>query len=274
MKLPEVLFVKHCPQLAPERKVFLEKHLEERVPIKDIRWIEDYNYDHPFIEWLNVTQNLPYGVKLTSNLVKTLFTCKQMIEENIEAAIFTDDDITFHHDWVKYFESIPDDINKVGFVNLGTSYMYNKKPVMNNIYAIANNGGCECAWLSLNYVKGFMSNLNLGHGLDIIWHAYLCMNKLPLLYQPIAHQTSTLTNFTTLDKEQYNAPNWIEFIKGYNSLEKVDFDQLLTQYEEFKILKKKKEEKFFELFGKRVDIKNVHYVNSNTQDFNFDILTY
>ena len=100
------------------------------------------------------------------------------------------------------------------------------------------------------------------------------MNKLPLLYQPIAHQTSTLTNFTTLDKEQYNAPNWIEFIKGYNSLEKVDFDQLLTQYEEFKILKKKKEEKFFELFGKRVDIKNVHYVNSNTQDFKFDILTY
>jgi len=31
MKLPEVIFVKHCPDLAPERKVFLEKHLKERV---------------------------------------------------------------------------------------------------------------------------------------------------------------------------------------------------------------------------------------------------
>ena len=29
MKLPEVVFVKHCPDLAPERKVFLEKHLKE-----------------------------------------------------------------------------------------------------------------------------------------------------------------------------------------------------------------------------------------------------
>jgi hypothetical protein len=46
MKIPEVIFVKHCPDLAPERKVFLEKHLKERVSIKDVRWIEDYNHDH------------------------------------------------------------------------------------------------------------------------------------------------------------------------------------------------------------------------------------
>ena len=39
MKLPEVVFVKHCPNLSPERKVFLEEHLKERVPIKDVRWI-------------------------------------------------------------------------------------------------------------------------------------------------------------------------------------------------------------------------------------------
>lgn len=39
MKLPEVLFVKHCPNLAPERKVFLEPYLKDRVPIKDIRWL-------------------------------------------------------------------------------------------------------------------------------------------------------------------------------------------------------------------------------------------
>jgi hypothetical protein len=38
MKLPSVLFVKHCPPLTHNRKIFLEKYLPERVPIQDIRW--------------------------------------------------------------------------------------------------------------------------------------------------------------------------------------------------------------------------------------------
>ena len=88
MKVPKVLFVKHCPNLSPERKVFLVEHLKERVPIEDIRWFEDYNHDHPFVEWVNAKLKLPYGVKLTSNLVKTLLMFKQMIDERIESALF------------------------------------------------------------------------------------------------------------------------------------------------------------------------------------------
>jgi len=81
MKIPEVAFIKHCPDLSPERKVFLEEHLKERVPIKDIRWIEDYNHDHLFVQWLNVKLKLPYGPKLTSNFVKTIICMKQMVDE-------------------------------------------------------------------------------------------------------------------------------------------------------------------------------------------------
>ena len=128
MKLPEVIFVKHCPNLAPERKLFLEEHLKERVPIKNVRWFEDYNHDHPFVEWLNAKYNLPYGPKLTSNFVKTLMMMKQMVDENIESALHIDDDVTFHKDWVKYFESISDETKDIGFLNLGTSPFFNLKP--------------------------------------------------------------------------------------------------------------------------------------------------
>ena len=96
MKIPEVAFIRHCPNLAPERKIFLEEHIKERVPIKDIRWIEDYNHDHLFVEWINVKLKLPYGLKLTSNMVKNLTIFKQMIDENIEDALLLDDDVTFH----------------------------------------------------------------------------------------------------------------------------------------------------------------------------------
>ena len=47
MKLPEVVFVKHCPNLSPERKVFLEEHLKERVPIKDDRGYNPQSTSHP-----------------------------------------------------------------------------------------------------------------------------------------------------------------------------------------------------------------------------------
>ena len=72
MKLPSTVFVLHCPNLKPERRVRLEKHIEERLPIKNVRWFEDYNHDHPFVEWLRHTQKLPYGPKITSKLVKFL----------------------------------------------------------------------------------------------------------------------------------------------------------------------------------------------------------
>ena len=106
MKLPQTIFIKHCPNLSPECKTFLIKHLAERVPIKDIRWVEDYNHTDLFVRWINKRLSLPYGLKLTSNMVKSIMSWKIMIDENIESAIFMDDDVVFHKDWVNVFESI------------------------------------------------------------------------------------------------------------------------------------------------------------------------
>jgi hypothetical protein len=274
MKLPEVLFVKHCPHLAPERKVFLEPYLKDRVPIKDIRWFEDYNHDHPFVEWLNVTHNLPYGTKLTSNLVKTLMMYKQMIDENIETALFMDDDVVFHKDWVEYFESIPDGMKDVGFLNMGVSFMYNLQPKMGGVYQIPNNGGCECSWVTLEFAKYFMKNVNMNHALDIIWHGAILTRGTPLLYFPVCHQTSTIVQSSTLEHESRTCVNWVEFIQGYKDLEKIDLEKLLKDFEEFQIKKIKLNDKFFELYGKRVDIKSVRYINGDTQDHCLNILEF
>ena len=146
MKIPKVAFVKHCPNLAPERKLFLEEHLKERVPIKDVRWIENYNHDHLFVQWLNAKLNLPYGPKLTSNFVKTIIMMKQMVEEKIESAIQMDDDVVFYKDWVKIVESIPDEVEHNGFINMGTSPFFNLKPQLKQVYKLPNNGGCEVTW--------------------------------------------------------------------------------------------------------------------------------
>jgi hypothetical protein len=274
MKLPKVVFVKHCPNLAPERKVFLESHLKERVPIEDVRWMEDYNHDHPFVEWLNAKYNLPYGPKLTSNLVKTLVMMKQMVDENIESVLHIDDDVTFHGDWVKYFESIPDHIQDVGFMNLGTSPFFNLKPKMKEVYQLPNNGGCECMWWTLNTAKNFLDNLNFEEAVDIVIHGFMTANKKPILNMPLCHQTSDLVRVSTLDHETRKSSNWIAYVQNYNNLPKVGFNKLIEDFKEFEEKRKWVEDKFEEVYGKRVEIRNVKYILNDDPDHRLNILEY
>jgi hypothetical protein len=274
MKLPEVVFVKHCPNLAPERKVFLEEHLKERVPIKDVRWVEDYNHDHPFVQWLNTKYKLPYGPKLTSNFVKTCFTLKQMVDENIESILHIDDDVTFHKDWVKYFESVEDHIQDIGFMNLGTSPFFNLKPKMKEVYQLPNNGGCECIWLTLDMAKNFLQNLNFEEAIDIVIHGFMTANKKPILNIPLCHQTSDLVRVSTLDHETRKSSNWIAYVQNYKNLPKVSFDKLLEDFKEFEEKRKRVEDKFEEIYGQRVDIKNVKYVLNDDPDHRLNILEY
>ena len=274
MKIPKVLFVKHCPNLSPERKVFLLEHLKERVPIEDIRWFEDYNHDHPFVEWVNKKLKLPYGVKLTSNLVKTLFMFKQVIDERIESALFIDDDVVFHKDWVEILESIPDEVEKNGFINLGTSHFYNLKPEKGNVYSLPNNGGCEGCWFSLECVIAFMSNLNIDQASDIVLHGFMMAQGKPILNIPICHQTSQIEQFTTLDHDTRKTGNWFEYVKKYKTLPKVNFNTLLKDFEVFKERKKRVDEKFYELYGKKVDIKNINYIVDDDQEYHLNILEF
>jgi len=274
MKLPEVIFVKHCPNLSPERKVFLEEHLKDRVPIKDVRWVEDYNHDHPFVEWLNAKYNLPYGPKLTSNFVKSLVIMKQMVDENIESALHMDDDVTFRGDWVKYFESIEDEIQQIGFLNLGTSPFFNLAPKLKEVYKLPNNGGCECTWWTLDMAKSFLEQLNLNEAIDIVWHGFLTSNGKPILNMPLCHQTSDLVRLTTLDHETRKSSNWIAYVQNYKNLPKMNFNKLLEDFKEFEEKRKRVEDKFEEIYGKRVEIKNVKYILNDDHDHRLNILEY
>lgn len=274
MKLPEVVFVKHCPNLAPERKVFLEEHLKERVPIKDVRWVEDYNHDHLFVQWLNAKLNLPYGPKLTSNFVKNLMIFKQMVDENIECALSIDDDVTFHRDWAYYLESIPDEVEKNNFINLGTSPFFNLKPQIGQVYQLPNNGGCECMWISKDFARGMLSDLNMEEAIDIVFHGFMMAQKKPILNVPLCHQTSDLEKVSILDHDTRKSSNWVAYVHNYKGVKKVDFFKLLEEFKQFEEKKKKVEDKFEQIYGKRVDIKNVKYILNDDDDHRLNILEY
>jgi hypothetical protein len=57
-------------------------------------------------------------------------------------------------------------------------------------------------------------------------------------------------------------------------LPKLDFFKLLEEFKEFEEKKKKVEDKFEEIYGKRIDIKNVKYILNNDPDHRLNILNF
>jgi hypothetical protein len=199
---------------------------------------------------------------------------KTMIDEPIESALLIDDDVLFHKDWYELFESIPDVIEQNGFINLGTSNFYDMKPRKGVVFNIHNNGGCECMWFSRDLVQNLMANLNLNQAIDIVIHGFMVSIKKPILCVPICHQTSIMEQNTTLDHASRRTDNWISYVQNYGTMVKVNFNTLLDEYETFKKRKDMVNAKFFELYGKRVDIKNVRYIEEDDEEYKLNILTF
>jgi len=258
MKIPNVIFVKHCPNLNPERKVFLQEHFKERCPEMDIRWTEGFNYDDVYIQWFNYKMKLPYGPKLTSNLIKGLEQLKTMVDENIESAFIMDDDVTLHKDWKAILESV--DPQNLMFMNLGTSLFQPVKPEVGKIHILQNNGGCEMLWCTKEFAKMFLDNLNLDEAADIVWHGFLYSIGHPIPCVPIAHQTSMLVAETSLDHDTRKSKDWVRFVGNYKNSKKITYQSILQEFQEYLKLKSEKEKHFKQLYGKDLDIRRVSYV--------------
>ena len=273
MKIPEVIFIKHCPNISPERKLFLHDHLKDRLNNKlKINWVEDYNHDHQFVEFIQYKLKPPYGNKLISNLVKTLYMLETIVKEDIESAFIIDDDVVFHKDWKEILESIDLPTN-ILFLNLGTStFVKNLKPAPGRVYQIQNNGGCEGIYVTKLFAEYFLKNVNFDHASDIVFHGFLNSINHPLLCIPIINQTSIIERETTLDHDTRKEQCWIKYVQSFHSIKKENFFQLQYDFQKFLEIKRKKEEKFLELYGKHINIKNCGYVLSDTEDFCNDIL--
>ena len=99
-------------------------------------------------------------------------------------------------------------------------------------------------------------------------------NKKPMLNMPLCHQTSDLVRVSTLDHETRKSSNWVAYVQNYKNLPKVDFNKLLEDFKEFEEKRQRVEDKFEEIYGKRVSIKNVKYVLNDDPDHRLNILDY
>ena len=199
-----------------------------------------------------------------------------MLDENIESMICIDDDVMFHRDWITILDSIDFLQQPPLFINLGTSLRTPLAvPRHGTPYILDNNGGCEGMWVSLDFVKLFMNNMNMHHTIDTVIFGILNSIGHPILNIPVCYQTSCLEKHSTLDHEsRTDTMEWQEYVLRYTKLPKVTYDEMHKEYKMYRRLKKQKEDKLFELYGKRIDVKNVGYILGTREEYCNNILKF
>lgn len=207
------LYVKHCPKACPERRPVLEAHLKDR-GFTDVKWITGYPVTHPFVQWLHTRLGQYLSPSCISGLVKNLESCKALVDDpTVDSALFCDDDAVFIKDWESNIQ-IPQGIP---FVNMSVGVNFHILPD-GQLSQLNNNGGCEVIWMTKDFARVVLENVDGRSGIDHVYFALLRALGLPLLCSPIAQQTSILSpNKTSLENsEKYQpAESWNDFVSNF-----------------------------------------------------------
>lgn len=238
-------FVIHYPKLK-NRKDSLVRHLEER-GVTDVEWVEGFNVDDPFVNWLSnyVGNTLPMGHFSCS--VKHFHILHQMLERGIKEAIIFEDDVVLHKDFGTI--QIPP---RLMLVKLGIGVNFQMTPgttpqVINNL------GGNEANYVTDEFARTFLNQVHFGHSADIVYQAFLMHENHPLVCIPVCHQTSLLDGASTCAGTM---PNWIEYIRSWSTLKKYKWTDLLAEYSKVS----KVEDEFEKNFGVRIKLTNMEFI--------------
>ena len=205
------LYVKHCPLTCADRRPILEQHLKER-GFTDVKWITGYPADHPFVEWLYLRLGKYCNPYLISGIVKNFVALEDLVNDpTIDSALFCDDDVVFIKDWEEKMK-IP---KGFPFVNLSVGVNYNILPD-GQLRQLQNNGGCEFVWLSKDFARFILQNVDSRETIDHVIFAMVRFLGFPLLCSPVAQQTSLLDpKKSSLDHKSKNTGNYVDYVINF-----------------------------------------------------------
>jgi len=200
------MYVKHCPVSCPERKQKVSRHLQYR-GVTDLVWITEFPKDDPYVVWFHNKLKISCNIAFTSGLVKTLESLRHFVQSDKKSAFFVDDDVVLIKDWRKH------PIPNLPFVNMSVGVNFGILPD-GNPRMIGNNGGCEMTYITREFAKLILDNVDVRQTIDIVIHALVNYSKFPLVCVPVAQQTSLLEPKTS-SLGNSGILNWIDFVNNF-----------------------------------------------------------
>jgi len=242
-------FVVHDPKLV-HRREFLEKHLQDR-GVQDVEWVTDLNSDSKLVKWLHQRTQTPMALGYLSCTAKHYWILSEMVRRELPEAVIFEDDVVLHKDYSQFVPLVG-----AKFIKLGIGVNWSLNPSLTPVQT-PNYGCSEAQYVTLDFARELLNNLNFGHCVDIVYWAFLNNMRHPLVTVPLAHQTSILEGSgTTGQSDSKKEMSLRDFIGGWMTLPKLTWSDMMKEYESMS----KIEEQFEINFGKKINIVNAEYI--------------
>lgn len=217
-------FVLHYPPLVTRKQHLLAQF--EKFGI-EAEWVEHWNKEDPFVQHVKTLTESPIPLGHLSAYLKWCYILDKMVKENIPNAIVFEDDVELHEEFKNLV--IP---HGCMYMRLGIGlacdcphYWGSHTPIEmsgTNVHRVYNPGGVEAVWITQQYAKLALDNLNFDFTHDIADYGVLRGNMFGI---PVATQSS-LTSPTTTSLEPYSG-DWLSYVKNYYSLKRWSFKNLI-----------------------------------------------
>lgn len=200
-----------------ERRKSIETQFKE-FGITDVEWIEEYDKEDPFVTEIKEKSGSPLTLGLVSCSLKHFVAMKRMVDQNIKEAVILEDDVVLYPEFKRYKFFHPSGFLRLG-IGVGILEKCQPPKGTDKIFIASNPGGSEAQWVSLEFAKAAIENMNFDYSIDFFHMGLLgenlrCMN--------LCYQTSLIQDETSgqgfFDKEACD-----NYCKNFSSLKRFRF---------------------------------------------------
>lgn len=225
-------YVIHYPKRPQRKESLLRQFSERNISLDDVTWVEGFNKDDPFTNWVKVKTNSPMPLGQMASAVKQYWIMNDIVEKDIPEAIIFEDDVVIDPEFDNLdVLTFPRD---VGLLRLGAGvhvldpyFQQNVKPDAQRTFVIENPGGCEAFWVTKEFAESYSSVSNFDYSIDMAQHGYTMSQGKPLLLRYVCHQTSIGGGDSTTGE----CPgNWSHYVKNFGNFTHWSFQSLIDEY--------------------------------------------
>ena len=195
-----------------DRRVQLEKQLKD-FDIVDVEWITEYDKEDPIVEKIKKFTKSPLSPTSISCSLKHYTAMEKMIRENIHEAVILEDDVVFLEEFRSVKMYHPSGVLRLG---LGVAVLDAKIPPASSttVWQVPNPGGSEATWVTQQFARVALKNVNFDNTIDMIQCALLkhfFNEKLRLVIT--CYQTS-LTE-PTIEQQENPDLSWADYCNNF-----------------------------------------------------------
>lgn len=221
------VFVIHYPKCVERKQSLLKQFQEFDI---EAEWVEHWNKEDPFVSKVKEYTKSPLPLGHLSAFLKRLWVYQKMIDEDIKEAIIFEDDVVLSPEF-KNFKTGP---SQLDYLRLGIGIQVNLEKLERTcakLYRLINPGGGEAVWVTQNFAKKFLDDLNFDYAHDIVEYGFL---GGAIYGYPLCHQTSLLDEQTSVCESSTteDTKRWIAYVNSYEYLPKFSFKLICDALEQ------------------------------------------